>query len=371
MSQNDGGVASLPTGENSEPKGDEPEVDNGNDKSENLTDGKEDENKNTAEKEAREAELWDPLKEAGQHVIHARLLFGETRANKILALIKEELIDGPQVNDKSKLLDFPSMAEFAYQKLYVETGLVKREVITIVINLLSRLYGCFDHITSGCQNTAPTMQGFRGLSDKLVNLIIVCCIVLSERYKRRDMPYFNLPGSSGQSTSPVKLTIQGIGEIQNKNRQIFDAFLLMMLASLREHLEEWKDSIKKVVSTPQKTRRGKANAMVNRNPKIVSRPKINIEDVFWKTCTSFCGTFSVRLNKKPIEWNIDGVLCYPIALTMLGIYPNSNQRHKIGNKRKQKQGSPQIPEGSQYESGYETALEFQEHTVLRDDIVPA
>jgi type IV secretory pathway VirB10-like protein len=52
---------------------------------------------------------------------------------------------------------------------------------------------------------------------------------------------------------------------------------------------------------------------------------------------------------------------------MLGIFPNSNQKHKIGNKRKQKQGSPQIPEGSQYESGYETALEYQEHTVLRKD----
>ena len=284
--------------------------------------------KKNKEVDGEDWKATSPLKDGSSHKQAAIDYFGSPRAEFILELIQKELHPS---EESELLLDFHSISKFVYHKLYKETGLIPKEQVCVVVNILSRLHGCFDQVTTCFEGTNPKSTSFVGLVTKLHNLIHLCCLALTEEYKRDWQSAFGLPWGGTGLLNPENQTIKALCQVTNELRKVFDSFLLLMLAVLDKHIEKW------------------AGMITGRD---AGRPAVDLKkNIMWAdSITAFCGDFSSRLNKHPIIWknNIEGTQLYPVALTFMPIYPFSNSRHRIGNERKG---------GGTYVSGYEDSLD--------------
>ena len=260
---------------------------------------------------------WNPLDHSSEHYRAAIEYFGKPRAVYIMKLIKDNL--HPSEEGENKLRDFPSIADFVYNQLFKETGLIQKEQVCVVVNILSRIHALFDQLTECCRENGDTIDpiSLDGLVTKLHNLINLCCLLLTEQYKRRTQPAFGLPWRKNDKEQMEKKgreydTIPALCFVDNERRKLFDAFLLLILAVLFEHVRLWTTLIKR-----KQTR-----------PSVELKKKV----MYSEYIGSFVDDFTGKLGLKPIIWDqsIEGTRLYSIVLCVIPMFPYSCHGNRIG-----------------------------------------
>ena len=259
---------------------------------------------------------WNPLNHSSEHYRAAIEYFGKPRAVYIMNLIKDNLHPSEGEN---KLLDFPSIADFVYNQLFKETGLIQKEQVCVVVNILSRIHALFDQLTEICRENGSTINptSFDQLVTKLHNLIHLCCLILTEQYKRRTQPAFGLPWRQNEKEQKRKKkrvfrTIPALCFVDNERRKLFDAFLLLMLPVLFAYVGLWTKLIKRKHTRPS----------VELKKKVMYSEYIG----------SFVNDFTTELKHERINWDqsIEKTRFYSIVLCMIPIMPYSCHGNRIG-----------------------------------------
>ena len=259
---------------------------------------------------------WNPLDHSSEHYRAAIEYFGKPRAVFIMRLIKDNLHPSEGEN---KLRDFPSIADFVYNQLFKETGLIQKEQVCVVVNILSRIHALFDQLTEICRENGSTIDptSFDALVTKLHNLIHLCCLILTEQYKRRTQPAFGLPWRQNEKEQKRKKkrvfrTIPALCFVDNERRKLFDAFLLLKLPVLFKYVGLWT----RLIESKQ------------------TRPSVELKKkvMYSEYIGSFVDDFTGKLGLKPIIWDqsIEGTRLYSIILCVIPIFPYSCHGNRIG-----------------------------------------